>query len=254
VNFVPFLFLFGYRSLLLVLEKVQRQNLSAAFVVLVIVLAAHLGLFALISLRHLSMTNDRQRSLMATAEALTDPVKDLVYDGIGMVPTRQSIDRNWLIHGLYLKALRSSPASSVREMLRRNPASVLIESYRTDWLGPEDHAFIQSRYIPLSDELWVLGSTLPKGGGTFEVVHGGRYLVLLSTEPSQAVIDREPAGSAISVDGKPTTNATVQLNEGLHSIECPAESMATVVWIGPTLRQLPQLGPGNHRRLFVNWY
>jgi hypothetical protein len=254
VNLVPFLFLFGYRSLLLVLEKIQHHNLSAAFVVFPIVFVAHVGAFAVPTTRHLSMTNARQRSLMVAAETLTDPDRDPVYDGIGMVPTRRSINRDWLIHGLYLKRLRSSPASSVREMLRHKPAPVLIQSYRTDWLNAEDHAFIQSRYVPLSDELWLLGRTLPRGGGTFEAVHAGRYVVTLSTETSPGVAGADSTGRAIAVDGKPAIDGIVYLTEGLHSIECPPDALATVAWIGPTLRQLPRVGPGDHRRLFVNWY
>ena len=252
LNFVPFLFLFGYRSLLLVLEKAHSPTLSAVFVVSLIVLATHLGLFAMTTKRHLAMTNERQRSLMVAAEALTDPDKDFVFDGIGMVPSRRSISREWLVHGLFVKKLRSSPASSVREMLRQTPASVLIQSYRTDWLDPEDHAFIRSRYIPLSDEFWLLGGTLERGGGTFEVVHPGRYIVMLSTQASQ--IGVEPTGPPIVVDGKAAIDGIVHLTEGPHSIECPPEAMATVVWIGPTLRELPRIGPGDHRRLFVNWY
>jgi hypothetical protein len=254
VNLVPFLFLFGYRSLVLVLERVPREQQSAAVVVVAIALAAHVGLFTTVSVRHFSMTNDRQRTVMAAAEALTDPVKDFVYDGIGMVPTRRSINRDWLIHSLYLNKFLASPASSVREMLRQKPASVLIQSYRTDWLAPADHAFIKSRYIPLSDELWVLGTRLSQGGGTFEVVHPGRYIVVQSTDPSQAVIGAQPPGSMMKVDGQPLAGGIVVLAVGLHSIEGPADAQPSVVWIGPKLPQLPDLGSGDHRRLFVNWY
>jgi len=27
-----------------------------------------------------------------------------------------------------------------------------------------------------------------------------------------------------------------------------------VVWVGPKLDKVPQVGRGDHRRLFVNWY
>src|SRR5258705_3573062 len=88
-----------------------------------------------------------------------------------MVRPRRSIHFNWYLHSLNIRNFLSGSAPSVREMLVAQPAAVLIRSYRTDWLTQEDQEFIQSRYVPLSDDFWVLGRELPAGGGGVEIIH-----------------------------------------------------------------------------------
>jgi hypothetical protein len=46
----------------------------------------------------------------------------------------------------------------------------------------------------------------------------------------------------------------VELPMGTHRIEAGSDEEIAVVWVGPHLDRLPELGRGDHRRLFFNWY
>ena len=185
---------------------------------------------------------------MRAAEAMTDPVHDPVYDGTGMVPTRETIGRQWYLHSLNMQAMLDGTTPSVAEMLRQTPAPVLIRNYRSDWLPEPDQRFIAEHYIPLADDFLVLGQVLPAGGGTYEVLHAGRYRVYGMADGglrqlSEATVDNQPAGEL-----------PVELAVGSHEIHCPPDIRPVVLWVGPNLHDVPNLGDGNHRRLFVNWY
>ena len=134
------------------------------------------------------------------------------------------------------------------ELLRQTPAPVLIRNYRSDWLPEPDQRFIAEHYIPLADDFLVLGQVLPAGGGTYEVLHAGRYRVYGMAggglrQLSEATVDNQPAGEL-----------PVELAVGSHEIHCPPDIRPVVLWVGPNLHDVPNLGDGNHRRLFVNWY
>jgi hypothetical protein len=200
---------------------------------------------------------------MRLAEDLTDPAKDPVYDAIGMVPTRRSIDFHWYLHGLNMYLVRA-PGHHVRDMLAARPAAVFIPSYRTDWLPPEDHDFIQHRYVPLADDFWVLGTVLPAGGGTFDIVHAGRYRIASLQYSDIAGTGPEcPAGRSAQeeeglftglLDGMPLPSRPVELSMGRHRIEAARDCQPTVVWIGPRIDRVHRLSNGMHQTLFVNWY
>ena len=50
---------------------------------------------------------------MRLAEDLTSPRGDPVYDGIGMVPTRPSINYHWFLHSLNVKSLVKNARSPI---------------------------------------------------------------------------------------------------------------------------------------------
>jgi hypothetical protein len=192
--------------------------------------------------------NYRQTTLMRMAEELTDAEKDPVYDGIGMVVSRRTIDFHWYLHSLNIKSFVSGPAPKVREMLAAQPAAVLIPSYRTDWLPKEDHDFIRSRYVPLADDFWVLGKELPAGGGEVEIFRPGRYWIA----PPQG---SDSADGAIgTVDGVALTTQPVELKTGIHRIATASECRLRVLWVGPKMARINPIGGRDHRLLFVNWY
>ena len=202
---------------------------------------------------------------MDFAERLTDPSKDPVYDAIGMVPTRRSINSSWALHSLTITNFRAGPGPRVRDMLTAQPAAVFIPSYRTDWLSEEDHSYIRGRYVPLADDFWVLGNVLHPGGGAFTAVHSGRYFIAPLEESGIAathiesfnLLPKEPrGGSCLStlLDGTPQNNPLVELTVGTHHIVTSADCQPAVIWVGPNLEQVPRIGAGDHLRLFVNWY
>lgn len=247
VNLVPFLFLLGFRFAAPLCTGMSGRP-QALTLVAGVVLFTHVVPFALATWRHLDWPNDRQVRLMRAAEALTDPARDPVYDGTGVVPTRETIGRQWYLHSLNMQAMLAGKAPSVAEMLRQTPAPVLIRNYRSDWLPEADQRFIAERYIPLADDFLVLGQVLPAGGGTYAVLHAGRYRVYGMAggglrELPEATVDDQPAGEL-----------PVELAAGSHEIRCPPDIEPVVLWVGPNLRGLPDLGDGDHRRLFVNWY
>ena len=265
VNVVPFAFLLAFR----LLSTLSRQFSSHAKVptaAWICVVVAHILPFVVATQRHAGMRNDRQRALMQASEDLTDSTADPVYDGIGMVPTRRSIGYHWFLHSLYLDRFRTVRDLRLSTMLSATPAAVIIPSYRTDWLPPDDHAFIRSRYIPLADDLWVLGGVLRPGGGTARIVHPGRYR-LVRMEPRgddlasvQEALRQDrarlisPIRPGIAVDGREVTDRVVELTTGAHEITCPTGCRPGYVWLGPRLADIPSISGGDHRALFVNWY
>ncbi len=247
VNLVPFAFLLGFRFLDSAIEGLSGQP---ALVALAggLLCFTHGVPFVSATWRHVNWSNERQEQLMHTAETLTDPAHDAVYDAIGMVPTRPSINFHWYLHSLNIQSFLKENDPGIQGVLSANPPAVLIPSYRTDWLRKEDWTFIQSRYIPLADDFWVLGQALPFGGGTFTVVHPGRY---------QLLGQRNGRTSPLEVglcDGRAVVGRPIEFGLGQHELSCPVDMRPAFIWVGPKCDEIPELGRGDHQRLFVNWY
>jgi hypothetical protein len=242
LNVVPFLFLFCYRFAIAILSELPPTR-AVVTVAIVVLGSAQLLPFTLVTRRHFVMSNARQKDVMRAAEALTDASSDPVYDGIGMVPTRRAVHRLWFLHSINVEKFSNGVNESVHEMLAANPAPVVIQSYRTDWLPRVDRDFIRSRYLPLSDDLWVLGTTLNGTSGEFQVFRSGRYLVDNSAD----------AAAVTRVDGA-TVKRTVVLSQGRHAFACEPGCALRVQWVGPTLQSMPALSGRDHASLFVNWY
>ncbi len=204
------------------------------------ILLLHAAPFAAATAWAAAWTNARQIELMNAAEALTDPAKDPVYDAVGLVPTRPSAAYDWVLTSFTVGAFLDGSGPRVRDLLERNPAAVFIPNYRTDWLSAEDHAFIARRYVPLSDDFWVLGSALPPGGGDFDVVRAGRYWISTA------------AGSTL--DGALFPGGAAALTVGRHRLRTKAAGRSAAFWTGPRLERPPRLAWRDHRRLFVDWY
>jgi hypothetical protein len=245
LNFVPFLFLFCYRYAATTLSELPETSPAVVTIAVLVLGFTQLLPFAIATRRHLDMSNDRQREVMRTAEALTDAATDPVYDGVGMVPTRRSIHREWFLHSLNIEKFSNGTGPTVREMLAANPAPVIIQSYRTDWLPAADHAFIRGRYLPLSDDLWVLGAALGGESGEFPVFRSGRYRF---DSPNN------DASVAVRIDGTLLTGSIGELSKGRHGFTCEPRCAMRVRWVGPTLQDLPVLSGRDHASLFVNWY
>lgn len=242
LNLVPYGFLLAFRSAEDIVKDIQSRPQLIPFAWSIFIFA-HLAPFCIATARHLEWTNARQRQLMSLSESLTDPSADAVYDAIGMVPSRPSISYHWYIQSLNKSKFTDGTWPPVRDMLARNPAAVLIPSYRTDWLSQEDHDFVGRHYVALSDDFWVLGQVLPARGGAFEIIHSGRYR-LSCLKGSD--LPGAPEGGASA--------AAVELAVGPHEIKTKDDCHPTVVWVGPSLDRIGPLAQADHRSLFVNWY
>lgn len=240
VNLVPFAYLLAFRlaASLVEFDWGIRHFGAGLFGVL---LLAHIVPFLQATPRHFSMSNARQIRLMHAAESLTDPHKDRVYDGAGLVPSRTSIGYHWYNHSLNKAAFAEGRIASVAAMLAARPAAVIIRSYRTDMIPAPGREFMAQRYIALSDDLWVLGRVLPPGGGRYDVLHPGRYVVV-----------RWVDGKLKSAEA--LLSAPVTLAVGPLTIRTEAGVQPAVVWVGPTLPGLPAIGNGYHQRVFRNFY
>lgn len=247
VNLVPFAFLLGFRFLIPALNGLMDRPAMLAIAGGVLCFA-HGVPFVSATWRHLDWNNERQELLMRTAEVLTDPTHDAVYDAIGMVPTRPSIHFRWYLHSLNIQSFLKAKEPGIQEVLALNPPAVLIPSYRTDWLRREDWTFIQGRYIPLADDFWVLGQALPFGGGSCVIVHPGRYQLVGQRNGTIAPLDSG------TFDGRAIGSRPVELGLGRHELSCPKDTRPAFIWVGPKLDALPEMGRGDHQRLFVNWY
>jgi hypothetical protein len=263
VNVVPYLFLLAFRYASGVFPTLwEQRNLRPVFIG--VIAFAHVTPFLSSTHRHWARVNWRQERLMTLSEELTEPNADLVYDGIGMVPTRRTIHFQWYLHSLNIERFLDGSLPCVSQMLAARPPAVFIPSYRTDWLGKDDHEFIKDRYVPLADDFWVLGKVLPEGGGTFEIFHPGRYRIstLKGSDLKDTyelgvkgvMIPEDPGTLTATLDGEPLCDKPVQLTVGVHRLECSTNCQPTVVWMGPKLNRVHRIGPGDHRALFVNWY
>jgi hypothetical protein len=247
VNVVPFAFLLAVRFLPGALAELKTTPARRTLLVSLLVFAQMVPFLAS-TRRHLDHPNRRQKVLMAMAEALTDPRRDPVYDGIGMVPTRPSIGRQWYLHSLNIEAFNAPGGPRVSAMMAANPPAVIIPSYRMAWLPMEDWDFIRGHYLPVTHDFWVLGQFLPAGGTSLAILHGGRYLVYGQQQgPCVAV-------PGARLDGTPVLGGAIQLAPGLHSLACLPQTRLIALWVGPTLNSLPLLGGGDPLTLFQNWY
>jgi hypothetical protein len=261
LHLVPYAFLLAFRHGATLLQSASERAATFYPVMGAVVIFAHLVPFGVATHRHLEWPNTRQEQVMSLAESLTDPGKDTVFDGIGMVPARPVTDPRTFIHGQMDPRLRGE---RFLEVLATNSAAVLIPSYRTDYLSPTNHAYIREHYVAVSDDFWVLGNVLPAGGGTFEVIHPGRYRVstvqasdLMGTYPDglQGMLAPEEVGKVPgTLDGQPIPDQPIELTRGTHRFETVAGCQPAVVWVGPRVNRLHRQGTADHTRLFYNWY
>jgi hypothetical protein len=159
-----------------------------AFAILFVV---HVASWLYFTLRHVYMSNARQVQLMTVAEEMTDPKVHAVFDGSGLVPTRQPPGFHWLIHGFSIQYYRDSSFGRIRDQLKEGRTPVVIPNYRTRWLPVEDQRFIAQHYMPLAGDYWVAGTMLETGAMQWECIVPGRYFVA-----------SDPAGATMTIDGR----------------------------------------------------
>jgi len=241
----------AFLVLLLQLREPLRQGLAALApaprkALVGALLLLHILPWTLATSRHFAMDNERQGVVIALAEAMTDPAQHGVFDGSGLVSCRNPPGPHWLLHTFTIAHFRDGSWPSLRSLLARNPTPVILPNYRTEWLPAEDQTFIRTHYLPLAEDICVLGTLLGAGAASWEALAQGRYQLDFST-PTTASQGR------FEVDGKPVEPGIVTLTKGDHTFKVPEGRQLRVAWLGPRLQGLPPLGPAS-RPLFVNWY
>jgi hypothetical protein len=263
LHLVPYGFLFAWRYASTLCREMAGFYALGPAVVAVLVFG-HLVPFGSATSRHWNWTNFRQENLMRLTEDLTDPVRDPIYDDVGLVPTRPSIDFHSYLQSLDRKEFLAGDDSKVPDLRAKSPAAVLISSYRADRLFEEDHGFIRDHYVSLADDFWVLGKVLPAGGGSFVILRPGRYRIssvagsdLAGTYPEglKGMMTPEEKGTIKGqLDGVPILERAAELSIGKHVIETEPGDQPAVVWMGPKVERVHRVPQSDHRTLFVNWY
>lgn len=217
---------------------------DALRVMLVLAVALHLLTWFRVTRRHLYMSNARQLELMSTAEEITDPARDRVFDGTGLVPSRRPPGHHWLIHGFTIQAFRDGTLPSIRSQLAEGRTPVIIPNYRTAWLTAADHQFISEHYLPLAGDFLVAGTVLTQTGRTsWDCPVTGRYYCV-----------HDPGRGDLHLGGQSIRTGPLTLVQGPLTFDWTGPGRAYVIWLGPTLQIPPALGPGDASRVFVNWY
>lgn len=230
-----------------------------------LVLFGHFVPFILAIQRNLSVTNYRQEGLMQLAEQMTAPGKDFVYDEAGLVPTRRSAQYEMAVWNQITPA--ADQIRSLRDVFASQPPSVIVAGSSFDELSKNDYDFIRAHYVPIADDIWTLGKTLPPGGGTFEAIHPGRYQItsaeasnIRGTYPppknlmeSMAPVPKFPPLTG-TLDGAAFDGKPVQLEVGNHQFDCASATRPAVAWLGPQIDRIPRLNPGDRHDLFVKWH
>jgi hypothetical protein len=241
---VPFAYLLVARVLLASIALIRTRRRAVAWMTGVVVVT-HGVTFAHASARHLTLDNSRQQALMALAESMTDPERDRVYDASGLVVTRRATQRWWYLHSLNMPAYGTAEFPRLSAALALRPAAVILRSYRTDWLPVDDALFINTHYVPIADDFWVLG-TVTSERRSWDCLQGGRYWL----QPS-GTTGRIPD---VRLDGVEVHPGVLTLATGPHELVVRAGDSVALVWIGPRLQALPSLAERRHEFLFVNWY
>jgi hypothetical protein len=234
IHITPFVFL----AALDVLARIHIEAPRARRIAVAVALSAAALLFGR-SWRtepYMTRTNEAQLSYIRAAEAMTDPARDTVLDGVGLVLSRRPPHPDWMLHSLWMPAYRAGRRTSFAEMMIEHPSPVVIGSYRWGWLPSRDLAVLHERYVRLYPELFVLGSAVAGPAGEFAIHYPGRYFV----HPA----DGKGPLAALRVDGATlAAPAALSLAPGLHRYSGAGQAGILVHWLGPTLDGPPAVLP-----------
>lgn len=238
IHITPFVF-FAALDVAARIEVGTRAHLAAATV---LIAAALLFARSWTGNPYMTRTNEAQLSYIAAAEAMTDPARDTVLDGVGLVLSRRPPDREWMLHSLWMGDYRAGRRASFGDMMRDRPSPVVIGNYRWGWLPDRDLAVLHQRYVALYPELYVLGSAPSGAEGAFMIHYPGRYIV----EP------KPPGRAAITVDGSPVRGGALDLAAGEHRYAGAGAAGIVVYWLGPASERPTVLPLVPAARMFTN--
>ena len=173
------------------------------------------------ALPYARMTNQLQLGSAELAEFYTGP-DDPVYDGVGLVVSRNPPQPGWMMHSLL-------PNMGANRRVFDTPPPVVITNHRWHWLPSELRESIERKYVSLTPAVWVLGARGPCGVAEVEIERPGRYYAAIRGPDAALQID----GTVVPSDG------VVPLKHGKHRIRCPASSEYSLQWLGPTGTPMP---------------
>ena len=204
----------------------ERVALGVALTVATLLGGIGLGLRDL----YFTAENQYQLGYVEAAESVTDPDRDSVLDGVGLVLTRRPALRDWELHGSFMKAYSEGRRQSFAELLRNDPPPVVLTNIR--WYSfDEELRLLNERYFQMAKDFWLLGAALSGGESELMIHRGGRYVFRNVRE-------------GVLIDGRPLQEpGIVYLDAGLHRVESTSAEPILVHWIGPAtslrLKPLP---------------
>lgn len=179
-------------------------------------------------------SNHLQAEYATAIESLTHPDRDPVLDGMGFVQSRQPPDRDWMLHSLTMRDYRDGKRRSFSNIMEHSPSPVVLVNHRWTWLTGTEIDVLKLYYVPISDQLYVLGHQLQGLQGTVEIRHSGRYLWTC------------PNASPIRLAGQALRHQdTITLSAGKHAFEWAYANSGWLTWIGPNLSAYPNLPPAD---------
>lgn len=184
----------------------------------------------------LEVNNDRQSILMDCATDLTDPARDVVYDGAGLVPTRRSLGYYWFVNIMNVQRYRSGAIPTFRSEAAHDAPAVILPTYRLSYLEPEDIQFIRANYLALAGDFLILGDASKNTDRSWICLHAGRYNVIL---PKGA-----PKDSWLRLDDQPVNPGIRFFSKGPHHIEASNAAAPTILWVGPSQEGAVDLSGG----------
>ncbi len=184
-----------------------------------------------------------QVELIEAVEALTG-IDDRVLDGAGLVATRRSPTRDWVLHSLFMaEYLRGEREHFADVIAREAPPVVLTGNFRWKWLPPADLAAVRARYVAVTPGLNVLGVDLvDPQDAVVAIARAGRYDV---------------SGDDLVIDGVAGAAGPRQLEQG--TVLVSGTGPVRLGWVGPIVPSLssvssswPSLATSPSRRLFLS--
>ncbi len=173
-------------------------------------------------------TWDEQLRVVTAVEALTS-VDEPVVNLTGLVISRPPPSRDWLVHSLLMVDYHAGRRESVAHVIGRTWPSVIVGGhYRWGFVDESDRRIVTQNYVPISRELWVLGSVVRPDSSRISLHRKGRYLVSAAqTEGPLGTIDTRSVSAGEVLD----------LASGSHSVALQNSSWQ-LAWLGPA-RTLP---------------
>lgn len=189
-------------------------------------IGTHLLPSTLHAVRLLQQNKDRQIELMTMAESLTTPA-DPVWDGAGLVPSRPSVGYHWYVNFGNTTVFNARVGM---EPFWKNPAPVVLPTYRMGYLPQPLMQFFQANYVALAEDFWVLGTRISTQPVLWQCLKPGRYFTALDP--------RHPADT-LQLGGKTIPPGPIDLPAGPHSLRVDGQGDAILYWIGPSRSAIP---------------
>jgi hypothetical protein len=197
--------------------------------------------------RHMAYRNVDQKRIVEFLNDYTNP-GDCVFDGVGLAIFRKGPARDWYLHSLSRPRYVAGDIPPVREILSSSACPLLVESYKWQYMLPEDLDFIRANYLVHGRYFWILGTEVlvaSPGRHAFMAPKDGFYLISVRG-------DARPR--RMSIDGTGINDAPVHLEKGRHVLDTDrALGTVRIEWVkGSGVQEIRV--PSIVEPIFNNWY